>query len=216
MLVYARIKTALESFAKETRGSFTVEAVITIPLLFWGIAATYEFFEVHRYKSVREKATYTVADMISRETREEGLNVAYLDNAMTLFNEMSNDTGTNLMRVSVVQYDEINDIYEVVWSQLRGTGTTLDPLETDDVRNAHDTLPIVDNGDQIILVESNSFYEPFLGLALDRFLVDTRMFTAIRFASQVCYEGVCGPDDGTPPDASDDDDSTANNNDGGT
>ncbi len=209
-MLYARFKVAFRAFLKETRGSFTVESVIVIPLLFWAAAATFEFFEIHRYKSAREKATYAIADMISRETSTNGLTSIYMDNAMALFDEISNDSGTNQLRVSVVQYDQIEDIYEIVWSQVRGTGSNLAQLETEDVEDDHDRLPIVDHGDQIILVESNSMYQPFFGVALNELLIDTRMFTSIRFAPQVCYEGVCSPPSATGSDTSDDDDAASN------
>lgn len=60
-------KLCFYRFCREERGSVTVEAVITLPLLIWAIGATYEFFEVHRYQSARDKASYTIADMLSRE-----------------------------------------------------------------------------------------------------------------------------------------------------
>ncbi|WP_338548787.1 TadE/TadG family type IV pilus assembly protein [Roseovarius phycicola] len=209
-MLYARFKVAMRSFWNETRGSFTVESVIAIPLLFWATAATFEFFEVHRYKSAREKATYAIADMISRETSQAGLTSVYMDNALTMFDAISNDEGANQIRVSVVQYDQIEDIYEIVWSEIRGQEFTLEQLETSDVEDDHDRLPIVDHGDQIIVVESNSFYEPLFGIALDRLLVDTRMFTSIRFAPQVCYEGICAPANDGTTDTSDDDDAASN------
>ena len=194
-MLYARFKFALQSFWKETKGAITVETVIAVPLLFWAITATFEYFEVHRYKSAREKATYTIADMISRETAEPGVTSIYMDNALTLFNEMSNDDGTNQIRVSIIRYDANADIYEINWSEVRGEGTLV-PLTTNDVRNDHDVLPILDNGEDLILVESLSIYDPVFDVGLNDLIIDTRTFTSIRFASQMCFEGnSCGPQD---------------------
>lgn len=193
-MLYARFKTFLQSFWEDARGTLTVEAVITVPLLFWATAATFDFFEVHRYKSVREKATFTVADMISRETSSTGLTSIYLDNAKILFDEISNDDGANQLRVSVISYDADEDEYSVAWSQIRGVGK-LTQLTDGDVRNAHDTLPSVDDGEEIILVESTSKYEPLFNVGLNDVVIDTRVFTAIRFAPQICYEGVCALQD---------------------
>lgn len=217
-MLYARFKTAVNCFREDTRGSFMVESVIVIPLLFIGIAATFEFFEVHRYKSAREKATYTVADMISREQAvpgaisQNGLTSTYLDNALVVFDEIARDGGVNQIRISIVQYNLAEDIYEVAWSQVRGDGppgNNLGPLTTDDTRNDHSRLPVMDDGEQVILVESSSLFEPLFGLALDDLIINTRMFTAIRFDPRMCYEGVCSPPGGTA-DTSDDDDAASN------
>lgn len=190
-MLMARIKVSLRSFFEETRGSLMVESVISLPLLFWGMAATFDFFEIHRYKSVREKASFTVADMISRETAAAGLTSIYVDNLKVLFDEITNDDGVNQIRVSVVSYDADDDEYGIVWSQVRGTGPKGE-LTSAEVKNSHATLPEVADGEEIILVESTSNYAPLFNVGLDDVTIRTRVFSAIRFAPQICYEGICG------------------------
>ncbi|MGK7752019.1 MULTISPECIES: TadE/TadG family type IV pilus assembly protein [unclassified Roseovarius] len=187
----ARLKVSLRSFIEGTRGSLTVEAVLSLPLLFWSMAATFDFFEIHRYKSVREKGTFTIADMISRETRAAGLTSIYLDNAKILFDEITNDDGVNQIRVSVVSYDADDDEYGIVWSEVRGTGPMV-KLTSAQVKDSHETLPDVADGEEIILVESTSSYQPLFNVGLDDVTIGTRVFSAIRFAPQICYEGLCG------------------------
>lgn len=183
----ARTKVALRSFWDETRGSMMVESVLSLPLLFWVTAATFDFFEVHRYKSVREKASFTVADMISRETSDTGLTSIYLDNAKILFDEITNDDGVNQICVSIVVYDAEQNQFRISWSQIRGTGD-LSPLTDANVQNSHDELPVVSDGEEIILVESTSVYQPLFNVGLNDVTIDTRVFTAVRFAPQICYE----------------------------
>ncbi len=77
-MYFTRFKDLLKRFRDDDSGTIMVETVISLPLLVWTIAATYEFFEVHRYKSVREKASYTVADMLSRE--QSVVTDVYVDN----------------------------------------------------------------------------------------------------------------------------------------
>ncbi|MCZ7676076.1 MAG: hypothetical protein M5U35_09670 [Roseovarius sp.] len=96
------LKLHLQEFRDDERGSFIVEAVIALPILFWGLAATFEFFEVHRFKSVREKATYTIADMLSRE--QDVVTEVYMDNAKALLDVIASDDGVNQLRVSVVRF----------------------------------------------------------------------------------------------------------------
>jgi len=185
-MMMLQLKSLLRTFRDDTRGSFVVESVIALPLLFWVLAATYEFFEVHRYKSVREKATYTVADLLSRE--QSVVNDIYMDNVKLLFDQVSGDDGINQIRVSVVRYMESRDEYEVTWSEVRGTGG-YDPLTDADIATAHDELPALNNGDEVILVETRSSYDPVFDVGLtDGILITTRMLTSLRFAPQLCFE----------------------------
>ncbi|WP_412507313.1 TadE/TadG family type IV pilus assembly protein [Roseovarius sp. SYSU LYC5161] len=192
MRPFNRLKACLARFRDDCSGSFTVEAVPLVPLLFMVMGGGYEYYEVHRYTAVREKATYTVADMISRETSNEGVTATYMDNALQLVNMITNDEGVDQLRVSVVKYDSDDDDFSISWSEVRGTGSW-NALTDTDVQYAHDRLPIMDDGQEVIVVETRSTYDPVfaagLGSPTD---ITTRHFTAIRFAPQVCFEGECG------------------------
>jgi len=183
----------LRRFWKQECGTAAMETVVMFPFLFMGLTFSYEYFDMFRYQSVREKATYTVADMLSRETAV--VNEAYIDNVKVLFDIMTNDTGSNQVRVTVVRYhlDTANNIdeFELRWSEVRGSGD-LNPLSADDVRNAHATLPQMLDGQEIILVETSSQYDPVFSTGFtDGTNIKTRMFVPLRFAAQLCFEGVC-------------------------
>lgn len=187
-MLYARIKSFLAGFREKTDGSFAMETVIVLPLLFWMVAATYEFFEVHRYKSARIKATYTVADLVSRQ--ETAINDTFIDNMKVLFDEMTNDSGETQLRVSIVRYDENTETYDLRWSEVRGTGHFL-PLTDADVATDHQNLPILRHGEEVIIVESNSSYDSLFKVGLaDAINMNTRTFSSLRFAGQLQFEGV--------------------------
>lgn len=181
------MKRVIRRFCGERDGSVMVETVICLPLLVLGLVATWEFYEIHRYKSAREKATYTIADMISRETA--GITDTYIDNAKKLYDGITNDDGVNQIRVSVVRFDLAANEYYIRWSETRGNGTYSD-LTNADVATAHATLPILGDGEDLILVESESDYKPTFKVGLGGSVnIDTRIFTKPRFTGQVCYEG---------------------------
>lgn len=180
------LKRVIRRFCGERDGSVMVETVICLPLLVWALVATWEFFEVHRYRSAREKATYTIADMLSRETTN--VNDVYIDNAMRLFDAISNDDGVNQIRVSVLRFDSSQNEYEVRWSEVRGSGGYV-PLVDSDVRTAHAELPMMNGGEELILVESESDYTPTFTVGLGSMVpIETRIFTKIRFLSQLCHD----------------------------
>ncbi|MDF1669095.1 MAG: pilus assembly protein [Roseovarius sp.] len=187
-----KLKSAIGRFRRDTDGIMTVEMVITLPFLFWMITTSFELYEVHRYKAARVKATYTVADMLSREMLP--VDDIYVNNAKALYDTVTNDNGENQVRFSVVRYDSGPDSYSVRWSETRGDGD-MSPLTNGDVAQAHAELPILQGGEQLIIVESTSTYTPIFrypGLNKD-YTVNTKVFTGIRFAAQLCWEGSsCG------------------------
>lgn len=203
-MIYQYFKKNFLQYRRDTSGSATVEFAVTLPLMVLLLGATYEFFEAHRYRSVRDKATYTIADMISREqgededtsidSPEEFITDAYIDNSLKLYNEIVNDNGTNQLRVSMVQFiagDAANQddlgTYVVQWSEVRGVGS-MEALRDQDIENAHDTLPIRANGQFLLMVESESTYEPVFDVGLsDQMTLETRVFTDLRFAPQLRY-----------------------------
>lgn len=193
MLLWNRLKSALARFREEASGVMTVEMVVILPGLFWMITTSYELYEVHRYKAARVKATYTVADMLSREMLP--VDDAYIDAAKIVFDEVTTDDGSNQVRFTVVHFEGATNTYGVRWSEVRGEGD-LNPLTTADVANAHAELPILTGGEELIIVESASTYQPtfeYPGLN-NSYTVNTQIFTGIRFSSQLCWAtgSACG------------------------
>jgi hypothetical protein len=179
------LKNLVTRLREDVRGVVVVETVICMPLLFWATAATYEFHEVHRYKSAREKATYTIADMISRE--QLAITSNYMDRTLLVFDDMANDDGANQIRISVIEYNADTTEYLVRWSQIRGTGTM---QALTDAAIAADTniMPILSDGQQFILVEAKSTYTPVFKMGMGAELdIKTRIFTAPRFVPKIDY-----------------------------
>lgn len=186
MTYWPLIKSYIRDFAEDTNGTIMVETVLTLPMMFMGLTAMFEFFEVHRFQSTRDKATYTVADMLSRE--QSVINDVYMDNVKVLFDEIADDYGNNTIRVTVINYDATDDEYGVVWSEVRGD-TNMTPLTDAVVRDDHDVLPILDDGEQVILVESTARYRTIFEIGFsDQMTMTTRVFTSIRFAPQLCFD----------------------------
>ena len=55
-------------FSRDQSGTAVVETVLVLPLLIWAHLATYEFFDAFSTITRNMRATYTLADMISRQT----------------------------------------------------------------------------------------------------------------------------------------------------
>jgi len=143
-------------------------------------------FEVHRYSSARDKASYTIADIISREMLP--ITPTYLTNAKSVFDTITNDNGQNALRVSIIKYDADEDEYSIKWSEVRGT-SKLVALTTADVRTAHARLPMMRDGEELIVVDSLSHYPPMFDVWFgDNMQVATHVITSPRFAPQINWE----------------------------
>jgi len=189
-MIMSRVTSLLTRFRKETSGVVTVEMVITLPLLIWSLAVTFDYFEIHRHRAVREKATYTLADMLSRE--QAPVTAEYIDGARDLFNAITNDDDPVQIRVSVVTYDGDTEQFRVVWSRLGGTGA-LSALTDTDVQSGNVPLPQMIPGQQIVIVNSLSTYNPAFNVGLSTNMpVETSQFMNLRFAPQLCFEDTCG------------------------
>lgn len=179
---------------RDEHGTVAVETVLIAPLLILGLFFSYEAYGLFRQQSLREKATYTVADILSRETAI--VDDTYIDNVKRVFDMMSG-TADSQLRISVVRYrndpSQGIDEFDLRWSEVRGTGT-MTALTDSVVRNAHDTFPIMDDGEEIIYVESRgTFTSPVTTGYFNENLLATRMFVIPRFAPQICFTGVCVP-----------------------
>ncbi|WP_101068510.1 TadE/TadG family type IV pilus assembly protein [Roseovarius salinarum] len=182
-----RISTFLRRFRDDTRGTATMEAAITMPFLAWVMVLMFVFFDVYRFNSIRDKATYTTADMITREMQT--IDESYLTNAKTVFDAIAGDGERNQLRFTVIKYDADNDEYTVKWSRVRGTGD-LTPWTDADAEARRDRLPILTDGEEVLLVDSVSRYFTPFEMPGDEILdVETRVFASPRFVPQIVLDG---------------------------
>ena len=173
----------LQAFRQNNSGSVTVEFVIYVPLLLWTFAAIYTFFDAFRQESVNLKATYTISDLISRET--DYINNTYLDSMYTMAGLLIRSDSNLAMRISVVRWDEEDARYYVDWSKVRGTG--FDEWTDDDIHEVKDDLPTMPDQERVILVETTNTVEPAFQVGIPTMDIENFVFTRPRFAPQVVF-----------------------------
>jgi hypothetical protein len=181
--MFRRTVRKLSHFLRDTQASLTVEAVIVMPLLFWAFGASFVFFDVFRENSVNEKAGYTIADMLSRETGF--IDPGYMDNTLTLLATLTGKPASDIgVRVSVIRWDEEDSLYDLRWSQARGNAA---PLDEDVVENWEEVLPVMVDEEQIILVQTFIRYDPAVRIGLGDRTLETFIYTRPRFAPQLVW-----------------------------
>lgn len=184
MKVLRALARAKRNFREES-GTFSVEAVLMFPLLIWAFVAMFVFFEGLRESNINLKATYTVSDLLSRET--ELIDQDYLDGMNTIYSWLSRSSNEVNLRVTVVRYNEADDNHIKVWS--RGVGKpdlTQEEIDT----QITPQVPIMADADSAIVVETWTTYTPVMEIGLTETDIYNLVVTSPRFSEQLNFAGL--------------------------
>jgi len=189
MTVMERTLRILGRFTRDSRGSVVVEAVLILPLLLWAYTATFVFFDAYHTETRNLRATYTIADLVSRQTRM--LHASDIDGMNKVF-DMLNATAVTgqktAIRITDVQWDQKSKSYKVVWSY--GTKGKL-PQTDASIKLMADKLPVLSNGDTELVVESwltyTPAFEPVFGAGVTARTLYQMVTTRPRLSPQVKF-----------------------------
>lgn len=189
MTMMKRTVHILRRFTRETRGAVVVEAVLILPLLLWAYTVTFVFFDAYHAQTRNLRATYTIADLVSRQTRM--LHASDIDGMNKVFDMLNNTsvTGeTTAIRITDVQWDQKSKTYKVVWSD----GTNGKPPQTDaSIKLISDKLPVLADGDTELVVETwltyTPAFQPIFGAGLTARTLYQMVTTRPRLSPQVKF-----------------------------
>lgn len=173
----------LKRFRRESSGTVTVEFAIIIPMLFWGYASSYIFFDGFRQSTINLRAAYTIGDMVSRETQV--LTPAYIDSMYNMAQLLTRTEAPMAMRITVIRWDEDDDQFYLDWSQARGEVGT---MTQENLVDFADLLPVMPDAERVILVETWNTWEPVINVGMDERQMANFVFTRPRFAPQVIFD----------------------------
>lgn len=181
-------KPFLRRFLSESEGSMTVEAILMFPLLAWAYVATFAFFDAFQARSTNLKATFTVADMLSREL--DVVDANYIEGLLDMFEFIANTTDDEAwIRVtSVVCIEDCaldTRVLEKDWSFATGGHTTLRDIDMIDFA---DRIPVMPLNDRVLMVESFMEYTPVFNVGLPVLEMAELAVTRSRFVPQLCWE----------------------------
>jgi hypothetical protein len=188
-----RFLDLLRRFRSDERGSQTVEFVLVLPLLLWAVGALFVFVEAFALRSVSTKASYTVADLLSRQT--DPVDQDLLDGTAAVLNFLTGSQTDGRLRVTVLRCtancDAADRTLAIDWSHAAGDMT---PLTSADLTTAEYIARIPDTrlGDRLLMVETEVDFHPPLGFGLSDRTFETMMITRPRFAPHLCWESCVG------------------------
>jgi Flp pilus assembly protein TadG len=157
--------TRLRRFAQDESAFISIEAIIVMPLLIWVFMALFVYWDAFRAENTSVKASYVLADMISRENA--AVNTAYINGMHQVFRYMVNTPEQTWIRVSSVQFRASDNSYQVLWS--RTTNATRAPAHTTATMALHrPRLPLLANSDTMIVLETWRRFSPPFQVGLDK------------------------------------------------
>ena len=171
----------LRQFRSEERGSVTIETAIIFPAIFMVILALFSAFHTFQVYAVNQKAAYTIADMVSRETNP--IDVDYLHGTRELLRYMANANIDDVsVRVTLVYYDAETNTYAYDWSAQQGNVLA---VNSEEVAAWNAYLPKLLDQERIIVVETFHYFDPPYDTGLLARTISNFTFTKPRYAAQV-------------------------------
>ena len=194
------LRMRLFDFSRDDRGAMESEGILASTFLIWWYISSFQYFDAFKQKNINLKAAYTIADMVSRETGPASgdisaapINQTYINVMNTIFDYLTYTRKPTYVRVSSVYFDDNDNKLRIDWSATSGTGHQV--LTTPLLQNFAGSVPVMVNGDTVILVETFMAYEPIFSIGINAQVYKTFITTSPRFSSCVPWNtGNCGTD----------------------
>jgi hypothetical protein len=154
-------RKSLRSFAKDESGVLLAEFLILLPIMIWGFVALFVYWDVFRTINVTQKAAYSIADLLSRQAVVTTQFVDGLENVLTF---LTPGTQASRIRITSFEYDAGNDEYNLLFSRSPGGKVPVHSSET--IQLLKPRIPIMDDLDSVILVETWVDYSPSFNTGL--------------------------------------------------
>lgn len=182
------IAALMGRFKRGDSGSMTVEAVLVLPTVLFGLLFVYTYFSAFQVKSMANKAAYTVSDYVSRQTTP--VDADFIEGLADIYGFLTN-TGHKSMRVSSFTWSDSDGSgeYSLQWSYAADGGTA---LTGDTIAEVLPRLPILTNGETVLIVEAATGWSPIFDVGLQTLSFPDLVATKPRFATQVLFDDGSG------------------------
>lgn len=175
------LRDILLRFGRARCGAVAFEAVIILPVLIWTYTASFVFFDAYRVYNSSVKATYSVADALSRQTNT--VHFYDVQGLARVFRHLIRNGDSARLRVTQIYWDGAD--YRVDWSFVTDNDARLFDAQ---MGALSDRLPPLMTNERILLVESFVPYDPAFGMGLQFLTFENFTVTRPRYANQVPFD----------------------------
>lgn len=187
MTPFSLLSRLLRRYRDRTSGSMVIESIFAIPILALGMTGFFTFWDVYRTQNMVQKASYAVADMLSREMVPA--TPAFLTGLETTLEFLIREDAT--IRVTSIRRTSDGPLglqgLDVLWSF--SPGNQMVPLTEATLTEVLDDMPMMAIGSNMVVMEVTVPYAPLT----DILEVDSiREVVAMRprFLPTHCMQGV--------------------------
>ncbi|MFQ6549756.1 TadE/TadG family type IV pilus assembly protein [Aestuariibius sp. 2305UL40-4] len=198
------MKYDISKFRDNEDGGVSVEVAILFPILAWAFLVCFIWFDSFRLKTIDRQAAETIADIISREN--VAISPEFLTGMHDLLRLLTRTTAEPQLVVSSFSFDGTDYVLE--WSEARGSGASR--LTEADIPLIEEELPILDDTNTVIVVQTATDYRPIIQfdiLGFSQTITDFELTQFIRVnprrATEICYDECTTNNDGTDGDGTD-------------
>jgi Flp pilus assembly protein TadG len=177
-------------FRDQEDGLVMTEFLIMIPLLLWTFLALFVYWDAFRTINQAQKATYSIADMISRQS---DLDTTFINGTQTVTEYLMNNSSSVKIRITSVKYVAATNKMRRIFS--KSPGNKLVPLTDADLNMPamRARIPLMANQDSIVIVETEIGHNPAFSVGIPNHFFDNFVVTRPRYNLQVCLVGVSCP-----------------------
>ncbi|MDP3960707.1 MAG: hypothetical protein Q8Q26_11735 [Pseudorhodobacter sp.] len=209
-----RLQTLLRSYKSDQAGTVIIEAVLMLPLMIWVGLGMYAYWDGYQTTNTSQKGAYVIADLVSRQN--EPMSRSDLEGLNQVMNFMLSAGETAKLRVTSIgrnvsrdegdhegenddEHDHEHDHedspapapvaddaeFEVLWS--KSPYSAMPALTTADLQAYTNRIPMMAEGDTVIMVETEVGFIPVFDVGLDPLTIKDLIVTRPRFLPQLCY-----------------------------
>ncbi|MGA0539410.1 TadE/TadG family type IV pilus assembly protein [Neotabrizicola sp. VNH66] len=171
----------LRRFRDEEDGIIMAEFLLLLPLLIWAFLALFIYWDAFRTINESQKASYAVADLISRQNDVPLSFVNGMDDVMEM---MITNSPNVKVRITSVEWDRDDNRHYVLFS--RSPGNEMPSLTTAQMVPLRGKIPIMADHDSVVIVETETDYKPLFDVGIAPQTFTNFVVTRPRFYRRIC------------------------------
>ncbi|MDJ0630031.1 MAG: hypothetical protein QNJ44_17365 [Rhodobacter sp.] len=186
-----RLSRIFKSFQRHEDGVLSTEAALIMPVLLFAYLGLFSFYDGFRTQNINVRASYTISDMLTRETDcVDDFYIAGLNDILSVLTQSKYPT---ILRVTALTYEEDTDELEFHWSSVDGGTGGITEYTEGNFSALEPDIPTMADEDMVIIVETWSGYVPIFDVGVESFYFENLVATRPRFGQIVKW------DDGSNP-----------------